>query len=178
MPIAYNPCLEANQREGKVSIKQSQAFSLLFFLFISSKHQMPFFILFFIQLSFSQFNRPCLHLVPMSPRCRRAMGPQAQPWWVCWWGSWWEKSPRRLVWSRTTQDPAAISYSNLYFPGKHLLSSLAEKLASILPPNSCLVMPIRGYTVLSSRGEKRRRNAGRKGGVRVVPWEPEGKAGT
>lgn len=29
MPIACNPCLEANQRKGKVSVKQSQAPSLL-----------------------------------------------------------------------------------------------------------------------------------------------------
>lgn len=48
-------------------------------------------------------------------------------------------------------------YSTLYFPGKHLLSSLAQKLASNLPPQYSLVMPIRVYTALSSRdGEERK----------------------
>lgn len=67
------------------------------------------------------------------------------------------KSPGQLVWSRTPQKTSSHPYSTLYVPGKHLLSSLAQKLASNLPPHSCLLTPITVYTApLRSRdGEKK-----------------------
>lgn len=81
MPIACNPWLEANQREGKVSVKQSQALSLLLSFFVSPRHQMPFFhslfdptFLFLSSVAQSAFGSY------MSPSCRAGMGAQAQPW--------------------------------------------------------------------------------------------------
>lgn len=65
--------------------------------------------------------------------------------------------PRTTGLVTDNSGPSSHPYSTLYFPGKHLLSSLAHKLASNLPPHSCLVMPIRVYTALcSGDGEERR----------------------
>ena len=154
MPIACNPWLEANQREGKVSIKQSQALSLSLSFFISPRHQMPFFHCFFDPALYFSALRLCLHLVPMClPAAGQGWGPRTSPGG----GSRGGKSLGQLVWSRDSSGPRSHPYSTLYFPGKHLLSSLAQQLASNLSPHSCLVMPIRVYaSPAHQRWEKKR----------------------
>lgn len=89
------------------------------------------------------------------------MGPIHKPWGGRGGGVGWGQQTREIP--RTTglvtdnSGPGSHAYSTLYFPGKHLLSSLAQKLASNLPPQYSLVMPIRVYTALSSRdGEERK----------------------
>lgn len=81
MPIACNPWLEANQRKGKVSVKQSQALALS-----RSHSSSPLgtrclsFIFFSIQPSFSQLCSPvCIRFLYVS-QLRSRDGAQAQPW--------------------------------------------------------------------------------------------------
>lgn len=96
---------------------------------------------FCIQPSFSQLHSPvCSWSLCASPSCgaRTGSSPCPSP------GGAEEEGNPQDNWSghghpKTSDHP----YSTLYVPGKHLLSSLAEMLASILPPCSCLVMPIR-----------------------------------
>lgn len=154
MPIACNPLLEANQREGKVSVKQSQAL----FLPRSPFHHFPEAPDAFLSLLFRS-NLPFLsaeawlHSVPIClSQLQSRDGAQAQPRGAA------EKGNPQDDWSGHGHPKTCNqSYSTLFVPGKHLLSSLAQMLASNLPPHSCLVMPIRVYTTLCSRdGEKRR----------------------
>jgi len=153
MPIAYNPWLEANQREGKVSVKQSQALSRSL-----SSPPLGTRCLSFIPFFFRS-NLPFLSSVAlsafgsyMSPSCGVEMGPRPSPG-----GRSRREIPRTTGLVTDNPKQAAIPILPLYFPGKHLLSSLAQKLASNLPPHSCLVMPIRVYTALCSRYRERRR---------------------
>lgn len=153
MPIACNPWLEANQREGKVFVKQSQALSLSRSLSSSPLGTRCLsFIPFWIQPSFSQLCSPvCIWFLYVS-QLRSRDGAQAQPRGAA------EEGNPQDNWSGHGQpETSSHPYSTLYFPGKHLLSSLAQKLASNLPPHSCLVMPIRVYTALRSRDEEERR---------------------
>lgn len=153
MPIACNPWLEANQREGKVSVKQSQALSLSRSLSSSPLGTRCLsFIPFAIQPSLSQFCSPdCIWFLYVS-QLRSRDGAQAQPRGAA------EKGNPQDNWSgHGHPETSSHPYSTLYVPGKHLLTSLAQKLASNLPPHSCLVMPIRVYIALRSRdGEERR----------------------
>lgn len=73
----------------------------------------------------------------MSPSCGAEMGPRPSPG-----GQKRREIPRTTGLVTDSSGPSSHPYSTLYFPGKHLLSSLAQKLASNLPPHSCLVMPI------------------------------------
>lgn len=131
----------------------SHKLSLALLFFASPRHQMPFFQCFLHPTFIFSAPKPCLHLVPVclsQLRCRDGAQPQPR-------GAEEEGNPQDN-WSghghpKTSNHP----YSTLYVPGKHLLCSLAEMLASILPPHSCLVMPIRVHTALcSGDGEERR----------------------
>lgn len=141
MPIAYNPWLEANQSEGKVSIKQSQALSLIPSCSFSSSHLstrcLSFIfafnpaLLFSVPHPLSAFRPLCL------PAAGQGMGPE---------GGDEGRIPSTTGLVTDKQGPSSHSYSTRYFPGKHLLCSLAQKLASNIAhpnPNSCLVMPIK-----------------------------------
>lgn len=131
----------------------SHKLSLALFFFASPRHQMPFFHCFFDPTFLFSALKPRLHLVPVclsQLRCRD--GAQAQPR-----GAVEEGNPQDNWSGHGHPETSNHPYSTLCVPGKHLLSSLAQMLASNLPPHSCLVMPIRVYTALCSRdGEERR----------------------
>lgn len=107
MPIACNPSLEANQREGKVSVKQSQALP-------RSLSSSPLgtrclsFIPFSIQPSFSQLCSPvCIWFLYVAQLRSRDGGPGPALG-----GSRGGKSPGQLVWSRTTRN----QQPSLFYP--------------------------------------------------------------
>lgn len=126
---------------------------------------MPFFHSFFfssIQPSFSQLCSPVCIWGPIClPAAEQRWGPGPAPG-----GSKRREIPRTTGLVTDTPKPAAILYSTLYFPGKHLLSSLTPKLASNLPPHSCLVMPIRVYTAPALQRWRRKK-------VEKGHWERE-----
>ena len=96
MPIACNPWLEANQRRGKVSVKQSQALSRC--LSSSPLGARCLFFHYFIRsdLPFFSALQPCISLCLPAAEWRWGPGPEEG------------KSPGQLVWSRTPRKPAAI----------------------------------------------------------------------
>ncbi|TNN74384.1 hypothetical protein EYF80_015343 [Liparis tanakae] len=81
----------------------------------------------------------CLMLPPvcqsrhLTENCGVEMGPRPSPG-----GQSRREIPRTTGLVTDNPKQAAIPILPLYFPGKHLLSSLAQKLASNLPPHSCL----------------------------------------
>lgn len=154
MPIACNPGLEANQRGGKVSVKQSQALSRRL---PEAPDAFSFIILF--DPTFPS-SRLCSPGSPCVSQLRSGDGAQAQR----------REIPRTTALVTDTPKPAAIPILTLYFAGKHLLCSLAQKLASNLPPHSCLVTPIRVHTVQGGRRKK-----GEKGKMENEGIEREGQ---
>lgn len=158
MPNAYNPWREANQREGKVSIKQSQALSLILPCSFSSSYlstRCLSFILLFIQSCF--FLSPAAPVCiwsPMSLSCRVRDGASG--------GMALDEGRIPSTTGLVTDKPGPSSnpYSTRYSPGKHLLCSLDQKLASNIAhptPNSCLVMPIKNLHKLWFKGWKRKK---------------------
>lgn len=111
------------------------------------------------------------------------MGPR-----LCLEQQWRREIPRTSGLVTDTPKTSNYPYSTLYVPSKHLLSSLAQMLASNLPPHSCLVMPIRVpsfFPISRVQGNVQRwdtlgmreiENEGIEKGARAVPCEPQGKA--